>query len=84
MSRTPKRGKRISTEYWGRRSALCGLRDPGRYTKTQTHRAERRDGERQIQESIPPNTFAAGKTIRVHITGIMHEGWDVDLGPLVQ
>lgn len=79
MSRTPKRGKRISTEYWSRRSALCGLRDPGRYTKTQTHRAERRDGKQQIQESIPPNTLAVGKTIRITIKGIMDEEWLVNL-----
>lgn len=37
-------------EFWGKRSALCGMRDPGKYTKTQTHRAERRFGKRAIED----------------------------------
>jgi hypothetical protein len=39
----------IGFEFWGRRSALCGLRDPGRYTKVQTHRAERRQAKQQAR-----------------------------------
>lgn len=52
MSRTPKHkaAKTYNREYWSRRSALCGLRDPGRYTKTQTHRAERREAKKEAKE----------------------------------
>lgn len=39
-------------EFWGRRSALCGLREPGKYTKTQTHRAERRQAKNEIQDEL--------------------------------
>ncbi len=42
MARTKKGSKGPTYEYWGKRSALSGLRDPGRFTKVQTHRAERR------------------------------------------
>lgn len=64
MSRTPKDSKvhgplaygkgtkqrAYGYEFWGRRSALSGLREPGKYTKKQTHRAERRQGKKQISE----------------------------------
>jgi hypothetical protein len=43
MSRTKKGAKGPGYEYWGKRP---GPRDPGRYSKTQTHRAERRAAKR--------------------------------------
>lgn len=55
MSKTdkgPSKGERPgSYEYWSRRSELSGLRCPGRYTKTQTHRAERRQSKREEKDS---------------------------------
>jgi hypothetical protein len=47
MSRSRKGQKGPGYEYWGRRANGEGkwLRDPGRATKTQTHRRERRAGK---------------------------------------
>lgn len=42
-------------EYWGRRSAIGfgkNLREPGRFTKTETHRAERRQAKEEINEKL--------------------------------
>lgn len=46
-------------EYWGKRSAAWGkeLRNPGRYTKDQTHRAERRQGIPKWEEGDPIADF---------------------------
>ena len=63
MSRTPKHNKArgplaygkgtkqraVGYEFWGKRSALSGLREPGKYTKKQTHRAERRAAKKEEQ-----------------------------------
>ena len=49
MSRTKSTGgKGPGYEFWGRRNTK--LRDPGRVTKTHTHRLERRKGKRTAGE----------------------------------
>lgn len=47
MSRTRKGRKDPTHEYWSRRS---GFREPGRWSKTMTHRLERRQGKGQSRE----------------------------------
>ncbi len=47
MSRTRKGSKGPGHEYWGRRPSK-GCTDPGRETKTITHRQERRIAKRDI------------------------------------
>lgn len=40
-------------EYWGRRSAIAkDQREPGKYTKKVTHRAERRDADDDIEKRV--------------------------------
>lgn len=65
-SNVPKT-RRPGYEYWGRRSALCGLRCAGRYTKMRTHRAERREGRVQV---TVVGTWKAGERMRVLVRGI--------------
>lgn len=48
MSRTKKGKKGVGYEYWSRRSKY---REPGRWSKTMTHRAERRQGKREVNEN---------------------------------
>lgn len=50
MSRTSKGSKGSGHEYWGKRSELSGMRDPGKVTKRATHRAERRQGKKQTKD----------------------------------
>jgi hypothetical protein len=45
MSRTNKGGKGPGYEYWGSRSKKFRLTKPGRFSKTQTHRQERRENK---------------------------------------
>lgn len=53
MSRTKKGNKGPGYEYWGRRSALPKVdREPGPFTKRQTHHAERRVAKRVITEEV--------------------------------
>ena len=53
MSRTKKGNKGPGYEYWGKRSWGKGkwLADPGRFTKKQTARKERRQGKRITEQS---------------------------------
>jgi hypothetical protein len=50
MSRSKKKGKSPGYEYWGKRALSAAT--PGRYTKTRTHRMERKQSKRlaKIQE----------------------------------
>lgn len=51
MSRTVKGRKGPGYEYWGRRRPPMG--QPGRWTKTLTHRLERRvEAKQQIEEQV--------------------------------
>ena len=51
MSRSKKGSKGPGYEYWGRRTGKGkGGRDPGPFTKRQTHRKERRDGKKPPKE----------------------------------
>ncbi len=47
MARTKKGKKSIGYEYWSRRSEY---REPCRWSKTMTHRKERRQGKREIRD----------------------------------
>ncbi len=51
MSRTYHRSKGPGFEYWASRLHPGG-EDPGRWTKTQTHRKERRDAKKQIEVDV--------------------------------
>ncbi len=48
MSRTIKGSKDCSHEFWGRRHTK--LRQPGKFTKDQTHRLERRKGKSETEK----------------------------------
>lgn len=56
VAKKTKGQKGAGHEYWGRRSAETrgprgrALRDPGAFTKDQTHRAERRKAKKEIDE----------------------------------
>lgn len=50
MSRSIKGSKGPGHEYWGRRSN--DYRSPGRFSKTQTHRQERRDGRKLTRSAL--------------------------------
>ncbi len=52
MSKTKSGQKGPGYEYWGKRSWGKGknLAQPGRYTKTVTHRKERREGKKEAGE----------------------------------
>jgi len=52
MSKTIKGSKGPGYEYWGRRSWGGGkyLADPGRYTKKQTARKERRQSKESVKK----------------------------------
>jgi hypothetical protein len=50
VTRTRKQTKAPGYEYWGRRPASS--RSPGRYTKTTTHRAERRMDHEEIERQL--------------------------------
>lgn len=53
MSHTAKAVKGIGYEYWGRRSVVAkGCRSPGRYTKTLTHRGERREAQKSVHREL--------------------------------
>ena len=47
MSRTKKGQKAPGYEYWGKRP---GPRDPGKYSKTRTHRLERLEDKAEIKK----------------------------------
>lgn len=47
MSKTIRGAKGPGYEYWGSRHPT--LMEPGRYTKQQTHRHERRQGKRECE-----------------------------------
>jgi hypothetical protein len=51
MSRTRKGSKGPGYEYWGRRPAKMKFPSPGKETKKITHRQERADEKRKLQEN---------------------------------
>lgn len=55
MSRTYHKSKGPGFEYWASRLHPGG-EDPGRWTKTQTHRKERRDAKEQIKAEVLADT----------------------------
>ncbi len=56
MSRTKKGKKGPGYEYWGKRpiSASHGA-VPGRFTKTRTHKIERKQGKISVQKEMKKN-----------------------------
>ncbi len=60
MSRTHHTSKGPGFEYWASRLHRFG-EEPGRWTKTQTHRKERRDAKERIKIEQPAD---AGKLSR--------------------
>ncbi len=58
MSRTHHKSKGPGFEYWASRLHPYG-EEPGRWTKTQTHRKERRDAKEQIKADVLAEANAA-------------------------
>jgi hypothetical protein len=52
MSRTRRNDKGDGYEYWGRRPTKFRFADPGKDTKRNTHRMERTEGKKEVENGI--------------------------------